>query len=142
MDNPRITIDEKAEIMEKVFQGQISKELLGLLKLLVLKGHFSEIGLVFSYFIAQGKEHKQIGMATVTSALPLTEEQKKHVVDKLLATTKYKDIEIDYQVDKSLIGGMVIRIGDRVVDGSIKTKLQRLTEELSKIQLKEGEYAP
>ena len=45
-------------------------------------------------------------------------------------------------MDESLIGGMVIRIGDRVVDSSVKSRLQSLTRELSKIQLKVGECAP
>ena len=47
-----------------------------------------------------------------------------------------------YEVDAALIGGMVIRIGDRVVDSSVRTKLCDLTRELSKIQLKAGECAP
>jgi F-type H+-transporting ATPase subunit delta len=47
-----------------------------------------------------------------------------------------------YAVDSALIGGMVIRIGDRVVDSSVRTKLSALTRELSKIQLKAGECAP
>jgi F-type H+-transporting ATPase subunit delta len=47
-----------------------------------------------------------------------------------------------YQVDESLLGGLVIRIGDRVVDSSIKNRLQKLSGELSKIQLKVGEGAP
>ena len=47
----------------------------------------------------------------------------------------------DYAVDSALIGGMVIRIGDRVVDSSVRTKLNDLTRELSKIQLKAGECA-
>ena len=47
-----------------------------------------------------------------------------------------------YKVDAELIGGMVIRIGDRVVDSSIKTKIYELSKELSNIQLKVGECAP
>lgn len=61
-----------------------------------------------------------------------------------MATTDYKTLEIDWQVDKSLIGGLVIRIGDRVVDGSLKYKLNQLTSQLLKISLddkKEGERA-
>ena len=47
-----------------------------------------------------------------------------------------------FDVDAALIGGMKIRIGDRVVDSSVKTKLENLTRELTKIQLKVGECAP
>jgi F-type H+-transporting ATPase subunit delta len=49
---------------------------------------------------------------------------------------------MNYNVDADLIGGMVIRIGDRVVDSSVKSKLDQLTRELSKIQLKVGECTP
>ena len=70
------------------------------------------------------------------------EDQKAAVEKRLLATTKYVKFEMHYDVDAALIGGMVIRIGDRVVDSSVKTKLYDLTRELSKIQLKVGECAP
>jgi F-type H+-transporting ATPase subunit delta len=71
----------------------------------------------------------------VSTAKELTKAQKEKVVSKLLATTQYTTLEVDYIVDSSLIGGMVIRIGDRVVDSSIKTKLDELAKDLKKIQL-------
>ena len=74
--------------------------------------------------------------------MELTDEQKAAVEKRLLETTKYVQFEMHYDVDAELIGGMVIRIKDRVVDSSIKTKLYDLTRELSKIQLKVGECAP
>ena len=67
--------------------------------------------------------------------MPLTAAQKEKVLSRLLVTTGYVDFEIDYIVDESLIGGMVIRIGDRVVDSSIKTKLDEFAKDLKKIQL-------
>ena len=73
------------------------------------------------YFLDEGKKLKGIGVAYVTSALPLREEQKKQVEAKLLETTAFKEMEMHYQEDGSLIGGMVIRIGDRVADSSIRT---------------------
>ena len=67
---------------------------------------------------------------------------RRRVEKRLLETTKYVKFEMHYDVDAALIGGMVIRIKDRVVDSSIQTKLYDLTRELSKIQLKVGECAP
>ena len=61
--------------------------------------------------------------------------QKEQIVSKLLATTGYQQMEMHYQEDKDLIGGMVIRIGDRIVDSSIRTKLEELQKQLMKIQL-------
>ena len=68
-------------------------------------------------------------------AVPLKESQCKEVEKRLLDTTKYKSMEISYGVDASLIGGMVIRIGDRVVDSSIRTKLNELQKDLLKVQI-------
>ena len=67
--------------------------------------------------------------------MELSKNQKKEVENRLLETTSYVQMEMEYSVDKSLIGGMVIRIGDRVVDTSIKNKLNELSKELYNIQL-------
>jgi len=74
-------------------------------------------------------------VAHVASAVELNEGQKVRLVEKLLNTTQYVDFEMDYQVDPSIIGGMVIRIGDRVVDSSIKTQIYELRRSLLKLQL-------
>jgi F-type H+-transporting ATPase subunit delta len=87
------------------------------------------------YFVGKVLEYKKIGIAYVTTARELTDAQKKAVEDKLLATTDYKEFKINYSIDESLIAGMIIRIKDRVVDSSIKTKLANMANELSGIQL-------
>lgn len=71
----------------------------------------------------------------MATPMELSDRQKAEVEKRILDTTAFKKLEMNYSVDKSLIGGMVIRIGDRVVDTSIKTKLAELTKELNKIQL-------
>ena len=67
--------------------------------------------------------------------LQIDEDIRKSIKDKLLATTGYKGIEVVYEVDPSLIGGMVIRIKDRIVDNSVKTKLENIIRDLHKIQV-------
>ena len=81
------------------------------------------------------KEEKKIGTAFVTTAVALSDAQKSAVEKRLLETTRYESFEMNYSVDESLIGGMVIRIGDRVVDSSIKTKLYELSKQLRSIQI-------
>ena len=81
------------------------------------------------------KEEQKIGIAYVTSAVELTEEQKEQVRAKLLATTPYLSMEMHFAVDSGLIGGMVIRMKDRVVDSSVRTKLKDLTKQLLQIQI-------
>ena len=75
--------------------------------------------------------------------MELTPQQETRRWNKrLLDTTKYVQFEIHYTTDPALIGGMVIRIRDRVVDGSVRTRLEHLTRDLERIQLKVGECAP
>lgn len=135
MKHPKVVKEEKVQIMENVFKGRITDELLGFLTLIIEKDRYSDIDAILMYFIDKVKEEKGIGVAYVTTAITLTDNQKKQIKDKLLDTTSYKEMELHFTEDKGLIGGMVIRIGDRVVDSSISTKLSELQKQLLKIQL-------
>lgn len=135
MNHPKIMKEDKVKIVEETFSGRIPKEIVGIMTLLVTKGRAGEMLSVFDYFIELVKEEKKIGRADVTTAIELSKAQKAKVEQKLLDTTKYETFEMNYSVDKSLIGGMVIRIGDRVVDSSIKTKLVGMTRELRNVQI-------
>ena len=142
MSHPKIVKEEKIKIITDIFTGKVSEELVGLLRMIVDKGHFEQVDSVFNYFIDEVKEYKNIGTAYVTSAVPLCDRQKDQIRNRLLETTKYVEIELIFRVDDQLIGGLVIRIGDRVVDSSVRTRINELSKELSKIQLKAGECAP
>ena len=142
MNHPKVPKEEKVTVLENCFSDKISGQLLQTLHLMVVKDRAGEFDAVLEYFITRVKDYKNIGLATVTAAMELTEQQKEKIKNKLLETTNYVEFEITYKVDPSLIGGMVIRIKDRVVDSSVKTKIQKLSRELSNIQLKAGECAP
>lgn len=135
MKHPRFTREEKANIIEETFDGQIPREMTGMLIQLVKKGHVVEMSAVFDHFISLVKEEKKIGEVKVVSPMELTKEQKDKVEKRLLETTKYESFEMEYSVDETLIGGLVIRIGDRIVDSSVKTKLYELTRNLREVQI-------
>jgi len=142
MNHPKIDKEEKLSIVTDIFKGRVSDEVVGLMRMVVEKGHFADMDEILDYFVQRAYEHKGIGIASVTTAMELTDSQKAAVEKRLLETTKYTSFNMTYKVDAELIGGMVIRIGDRVVDSSIKTKIYELSKELSNIQLKVGECAP
>ena len=135
MMHPGIPKQDKITAMENVFRGRVSDELTGLLEIVIQKERYSQLQDIFAYFIARVKEAKGIGVAHITSAVSLNREQQEATVAKLLETTKYQSIEADFNVDAALIGGMVIRINDRVVDSSVRSKLDDLTRQLLQIQL-------
>ncbi|MDO5573314.1 MAG: ATP synthase F1 subunit delta [bacterium] len=135
MNHPKIVREEKEEIMEKVFKGKMADELTGFLRIMIANDRYADVIKTLDYYIARVKELKNIGIAYVTTAVPLNEIQKSNIRQRLIDTTKYVEMEMNYEVDESLIGGVVIRIGDRVVDSSIRTKLYELSKDLCKIQL-------
>ena len=135
MNHPKVLKEDKLEVLEAVLKGRVSEELVGFLHLIVSKDRYGEIDSILDYFINEVKQVKGIGVAYVATALDLSEAKKKEVEQKLLSTTSFTRMEMHYQVDESLIGGMVIRIGDRVVDSSIRSKLSGLERELLKVQL-------
>jgi F-type H+-transporting ATPase subunit delta len=135
LNHPKLPVEQKLALLEEAFRGKTSDELTGLLATVVEKGRFSEVNEILAYFEERVREYQKIGTAYVTSAAELTEAQKADVKKRLLDTTPYESFRIQYRVDAGLIGGMVIRIGDRVVDSSIRTKLGNMAKDLSKIQL-------
>lgn len=135
LGNPQIVKEEKVAIIHQVFGSRVAEELMGFLAIIVEKDRQGEMIPIFEYFIAKVKEFNRIGAAYVTSAVELRPEQRARLEEKLLATTSYVKFEMHYGVDPGLLGGMVIRIGDHVVDSSIKTRLYELKKELSALQL-------
>ena len=135
MMHPAIPKQEKVQVMENVFKDRVSGELTGFLNIIITKERYGELHEIFTYFIDKVKEVQKIGVAYVITATTLTESQKESVCSKLLQTTVYETMEMHYSVDPSLIGGMVIRVNDRVVDSSIRTKLNDMTKQLLNIQL-------
>ena len=135
MNHPKVMKEEKLKVLREVFENRISKELLGFLHLVVSKDRYGEIDAILDYFIDEVKTLKGIGIAYVTTAFHLSEAKKKEIEAKLLETTSFRQMEMHYQIDEDLIGGMVIRIGDRVVDSSVKNKLFDLQRELLRTQV-------
>ncbi len=135
MLHPGIPKQEKLETIDKVFKGRVSDTLAGFLRTVADKERYAYLDSIFQYYIAKVKENEGIGIAYVTSAAPLNDKQKDDVMKKLLETTEYKSMEMHYDTDPALIGGMTIRIKDRVVDSSVRTKIDKLTRQLMKIQL-------
>ena len=135
LNHPKIEKSNKISTIEEIFNKFVSKELTGLIVTVVKKDRSKDLTNILEYFLNKVKEFKKIGTAYVTTPMELTDEAKKKVEKRLLETTGYVKFEMIYDVDASLIGGMVIRIGDRVVDSSIKHKLSEISRQLNKIDV-------
>ena len=135
LNHPQIIKEEKIKVIEKIFSGTLSEGLLGFLVIVMEKGRQNDLPAICDYFLNRVKEYKKIGVVSVTSAVPLSDAQKADVEKRLLETTSYVSLETEYRVDEGLLGGLVIRIGDRVVDSSIRTRIEELKRDLIKLQM-------
>ena len=75
-------------------------------------------------------EHLGIGRAQITTAVALDDDRRERIVDSLKDMTGYERIEVTEIVDPDIIGGVVARVGDRLFDGSTRTKLRSMQESL------------
>ncbi|MDO5293757.1 MAG: ATP synthase F1 subunit delta [bacterium] len=130
INHPKVSKEEKIDVIEKSLKGSFSDTVVGFLVIVLQKGRFDEINAILNHYMDRYLDYKNIGVATVTSAITLNDEQKAKIEKKLLATTKYEEFQMTYTVDKSLIGGIMIRIGDRIVDNSIKNQIRSMTKAL------------
>ena len=131
LDSPKMDDEEKIDFIKGIFENHISVDSMGFLLTIIEKKRQAELLSILEYVIDCIKELLLIGKATVTTALPLDDSKKERIVDELLKSSHYKSLEAEYVVDESIIGGIVIRIGDRVVDSSVKTRIDKMRKMLS-----------
>ncbi len=130
--HPEILKEQKLEMIQKIFEHRISDAVMGTLMIVVQNDRSKDLPAICDYVIGKIKEYKKIGIADVISAMELSKEQKASIENKLIATTEYESMEMNYTVDASIIGGLIIRIEDRVVDSSIRRQLERMSAVLSR----------
>jgi F-type H+-transporting ATPase subunit delta len=128
LKSPRIAHEEKVRILDKAFQGKMSAELLNFLKVVSRHGRLESLRAINR--AAQKLYHERMGRVEVRvrTAEPLPEELYKQIGDKLRQALGREPV-LQMEIDPDLIGGVVIRIGDTVYDGSIARQLVRLREE-------------
>ena len=134
LQDHKVTRENKISIVENIFTDKVSAPIVGLLVLLVNKGRQAEILNVLEAFLDMVKAESGIIKAVVTSAIPLKEAQLTALKEKLEASTKSK-IELETIVDSSIIAGLIVRVGDKVVDASYRGEMQTLKKQLSKLKL-------
>lgn len=125
LKNPIISGDKKRNILAALFDGKVNPIILSFFYILVNKGRAAILLDIAQEFIRTYNEAKGIVKASVTSATALSErnlaELKQIIAEEIKATVVLKNV-----VDPSLIGGFVVRVGDRQIDASIAGRLNKL----------------
>jgi F-type H+-transporting ATPase subunit delta len=130
LKSPVIKPDKKRAVLKQVFSGKLSPITDSFIDLMTVKLRESYLEPIAAEFIKQYKRHKNILTAVITTASGLDDNLRKQVLD-LVKKSENSEIELVEKVDKGLIGGFVLRIGDRQVDASILRQLHDLRKEFS-----------
>lgn len=138
MVHPAIKKEEKRQMIQAAFCGHLSGQVEGLVELMIKKGRYGQVVPALKHFLKRVRQYKNIGSARVISPFPLDESRKKSIEKRMLETTSYRHLEVEYEVDRSCIGGIVIEVDGRVADGSVRTRLQEMTRQLLEGNQKKG----
>lgn len=126
--DPKVGQDQKARTLVAV-GGRVSEQALNLTRMLVQHGRASILPLIRTEFARLVNDYRGVAEAEVTTAVPLSEPQAEQVAARLEQITGRK-IVMRRRVDASILGGIVARVGDKVVDGSLVARLASLRQQI------------
>ncbi len=129
VDNPARPIADRRALLAKLFDGRVSKPVQNLVGLLAERGRIETLPAVASEYARLLNRRRGIVEALVTSAAPLTAAELDAIRRRVEEMSGAK-VVLETQVDESLIGGLTIRVGDRLLDASVRGRLERLREQL------------
>ena len=133
MSSPVLEVDSKKAAIEKLFSKEITPSFLNLLKLLADRNRIGFLNAVLERLLELYREERNIALATVTSACELSENQQTELLKKVQLIAETDNLELNLEVDPSLIGGFIIKVGSKVIDSSLAGQVRRLGLSLAKV---------
>ncbi|MFD0939840.1 ATP synthase F1 subunit delta [Pedobacter boryungensis] len=131
LKNPIVPLDKKLGILNNVFGGKVHKITESFLKLVVNKGRAAILFETSKQFISQYQLIKGIVTAEVTSAIALIDATRAEIVSLVKREVGAKEVIIKEKVDEKLIGGFILKVGDKQFDASIASGLNKLKKEFA-----------
>ena len=132
MKSPLVSKTEKIQLIDALFAGKVDNDLKNFLKVLIEKGRITSIKAIEATYKGLLNEKNNIIEGYVISAVPMDNEKIKELETEL--SKKYnKNVTLENKVDKSVLGGALVRLGNTEIDGTIKTRLDGLKNQLSQV---------
>ena len=132
LQHPAIPFAEKERVLRAVLGRGVAQGVVNLLLLMVRRGRPGAIEPMIARFTELLRRERGIAFAQVRTALPLDEGQRAEIASRLRTLTG-SEVEMDETVDPDLIGGVAVRIGDRLYDASVRSRLERLRARLTAV---------
>ena len=123
---------KKADIFNALFEGKVNKLTKAFFDICLRKGREGYLPEIAGEFLNQYKRMKGISSVKLTTAAPISAATIESIKSKLLASeVTDQSVEIETNVDESLIGGFVVQIGDKLIDASVSHKLAQLAKSMT-----------
>jgi F-type H+-transporting ATPase subunit delta len=136
---PNIRKEAKRQVIDRAFGGRVSEVVQNFLKVAIDKGRAAEIPSIIEAFKQAYHERQGELVVKIAAAQPLEDDERKRVRDALLKRFRnagVNDVVLEEKVDGALLGGLVVRTGDQVFDGSLRSRLAALGDKLKMARLK------
>jgi F-type H+-transporting ATPase subunit delta len=134
LSNPSVPTASRTDVLERIVGDDVTGAQRNLLALMVRRGRFEQLPAVIREFRRLYRLREGIVEATVTSAAALDTVEVGALQARLEAMTG-KGIELSQAVDPDLLGGLQVRVGDQLIDGSARGRLERLRTDLTNIAI-------
>jgi F-type H+-transporting ATPase subunit delta len=128
LTDPALPAEERMGIIDDLLGRKALPASVALVGMVVTAGRVHDLPEIVERFVEQAAQLRDHEVAEVRSAVPLTDEQQRRLADALAKATG-KQIELKVVVDTSVMGGLVARVGDIVIDGSVRTRLEQLKKQ-------------
>jgi F-type H+-transporting ATPase subunit delta len=126
LKNPIIKHEKKKDILEALFKGKVNPLTLSIIDILTKKNREALLPAIAHEFHNAYNEYKSIERATVTTTAAVDKKVKGEIEAIVKKLSSKKQVELVEKIDKDLIGGFILNVGDRQIDASIKSKLKSL----------------
>ncbi len=131
LSDPKISADGKKSALFEIFGGKISPITLHWINMIVDQGRQRRLPTIMEAFFTLAQEAREKVTAEVITSLPLSEDQADRLAQELSKITR-KRVFLKPTVDESILGGVIVKIENKVIDGSVKHRLQEMKNEMIK----------
>lgn len=132
LKTPKLSVDEKKTIITETFGSSLSDEMTNFIHIVIEKKRSVELLNIKHDFDQLVDEHNNIIHATVETVVPLSDDQLNALKESLVNMTG-KNVKVNTILKPEILGGVVIKMGDHIIDGSVKFKLQGMLDGLTQI---------
>jgi F-type H+-transporting ATPase subunit delta len=129
VDDPSLPPEARNRVLDKLFADRISRPAANLVGVLGRRSRMELMPAIAAEYRRLVNRHRGVVEAVVTSSSPLTAEERAAVRERVVAMTG-AEVELEETVDSDLIGGLTVRVGDHLLDASVRGRLERLRDQL------------